>query len=124
MLPQFTPLLAEVTLRELQETRDAHLRSRLLKLVATFEIISENENSEVLALEYVRRRVIPLDYANDARQIAVASVAGAEYLVSWNFTHMVNEDTRRGVAKINHENGHPNIRIVSPLEFGGEYNTI
>lgn len=119
-MPQFDALIPEVSLRELQETRDAHLRSRLLRLVASCGVVMDDTASESLAMEYVNRKIVPAEYLNDARQIAVASVSRADYLVSWNFVHMVNEDTRRAVAQTNRAHGYPEIRIVSPLEFGGD----
>ncbi len=56
---------------------------------------------------------------NDALHIAIATVNGIDILVSWNFVHMVNLNTRTKVNAINLLNDYGEINIVSPYELGG-----
>jgi hypothetical protein len=63
------------------------------------------------------RLVLPEDRAgNDLRHVAVATVAAADALVSWNFRHLVNVRTRRAVHAVNLRFGYPLIEIISPEE--------
>lgn len=80
------------------------------------EAILEDEESRTLFAEYVAARIVPARYRNDLRHVSVATVAGADALVSWNFRHLVNVKTRRAVHAVNVRLGYPMIEIVSPEE--------
>jgi len=54
---------------------------------------------------------------NDARQVAVATIAMMDYLVSWNFRHLVKVKTRRMVNEINLAAGYRTVEIVAPSEL-------
>lgn len=53
----------------------------------------------------------------DALHLAIASVHGLDYLVSWNFKHIVNVRTRRLVNAVNVNNDLRPLEIVAPLEL-------
>ena len=52
----------------------------------------------------------------DARHLAVATAAGMDALVSWNYLDMVNLGRKRVVHSVNIRHGYHMIDIVSPLE--------
>ena len=54
---------------------------------------------------------------NDALHIALATLAKADVLVSWNFRHMVNWRRIRVCNKVNRENGYSAIDIRTPEEI-------
>src|SRR6266436_3094275 len=58
------------------------LSPRMLKLT---------EESEQLAQRYLHAGVIPPKKQDDARHVAIATVAGLEIVVSWNHRHLANE---------------------------------
>jgi predicted nucleic acid-binding protein len=51
---------------------------------------------EDLAVAYLSQRVVPPHYADDARHVAICTVARIDYLVSWNFQHLVNVQREAG----------------------------
>ena len=55
--------------------------------------------------------------ANDALHVALATVAGADVVASWNFKHIVHLDKVRGFNAVNLVEGYPPIDIRSPLEL-------
>jgi hypothetical protein len=69
-----------------------------------------------LANEYVAARVIPVSSRGDARHVAIATLAGSDALVSWNFRHLVNLRRKRLVHSVNIRLGYPLIELVSPEE--------
>ena len=81
-----------------------------------FELALEDEASIVLFAEYEAARIVPVRYRNDLRHVAVATIAGVDALVSWNFRHLVNVRTRRTVHAVNLRLGYPLVEIVSPEE--------
>ena len=52
----------------------------------------------------------------DALHVALASVARADAVVSWNFEHLVQLRRIRGFHAMNVLRGYPLIEIRSPLE--------
>ena len=52
----------------------------------------------------------------DAEHIAIASVAGVDMIVSWNFRHIVHYEKIAGYHAVNMLHGYPCPRIYSPKE--------
>jgi predicted nucleic acid-binding protein len=97
----------------------AGLRRAILEEVREieFELVAEDADSGRLFAEYSAARVVPPRYRNDLRHVAVATVGGVGALVSWNFRHLVNLETRRAVQAMNVRLGYPLLEIVSPEEI-------
>lgn len=59
---------------------------------------------------------IPSMYYDDYH-IAIATVNQMDFLVSWNFRHIVNVKTKQMVNLINLQNGYKTIEIIAPPEL-------
>lgn len=69
-----------------------------------------------LADTYLERGILSPNYRDDARHIAMATVADVDVLVSWNFRHIVHFDKIRQFNAVNLEKGYKPISIYSPRE--------
>jgi len=69
-----------------------------------------------LANEYLRHKVLSATSMEDAQHIAIATVARADVLVSWNYKHVVNFTKVRQFNAVNLEMGYSTIAIYSPRE--------
>jgi hypothetical protein len=100
----------------LQEVSAAPERvRRLMHDTYSFEqILDRSPEAETLARAYLAQRVVPLDYEDDARHVAICTVARIDYLVSWNFRHLVNVRREAGFNAVNVLQGYPPVRIVAP----------
>jgi hypothetical protein len=58
--------------------------------------------------------VVPPDFADDARHVALCSVARIDFLVSWNFKHLANARREAGFNAVNILQGYPPVHIVAP----------
>ncbi len=99
-----------------QEIARAPERVRAL-LRATFapaDILPMTEDALELAGHYLAHKVVPADYTDDARHVAVCSVTRLNYLVSWNFKHLANVRREAGFNAVNILQGYPPVRIVAP----------
>jgi hypothetical protein len=67
-----------------------------------------------LARNYLAQRVVPVGYADDARHVAICTVARIGYLVSWNYKHLANVRRETGFNAVNLLQGYPPVRIVAP----------
>ena len=66
---------------------------------------------------YLAQGVVTPKYADDARHVAACTVARHDYLVSWNFRHLVNVHRSAGFNAVNLLQGWPPVRIVNRLEL-------
>ena len=87
---------------------------------STFEaadVLSITEEIDHLAATYVAQGVVTPKYEDDARHVAACTANRIDFLVSWNFRHMVNVQRETAFNGVNLLNGYPAIRIVNPLEI-------
>ncbi len=111
----FTILVSEALVVEIssaptvvQATFEAH-REHMEALETTAE-------AAALAAAYLAAGVVPAASRVDALHVALASVARADVLVSWNFQHLVQLRRIRGFHAVNVLRGYPLLEIRSPRE--------
>ena len=112
-----TLYISDVVLDEIARGPE-RLRFSLEEIVARIRptVLPESRETLALAEAYVASRVVPPRFRDDARHAAVASVAGLDALVSWNFRHLVNLRRKRLVHSVNLRLGYRLIDLVSPEE--------
>ena len=106
--------LCELELENAPDIVKEHFLS-LDKNQTEFAEITEEINE--LAEEYVKEKVVGQTSIDDCRHIACATINKVDYLVSWNFKHIVNVFRIRGYNAINIKNGHIQLDIRSPKEI-------
>jgi len=106
--------LSELELENAPEIVKEHFLS-LSKSFTEFVEITEEVNK--LANEYVKEKVVGGSCIDDCRHIACATINKVDYLVSWNFKHIVNVFRIRGYNSINIKNGYIQLDIRSPKEI-------
>jgi predicted nucleic acid-binding protein len=83
----------------------------------SIERIKLSEAAAQLADEYIAANVVGRTSRADCQHIAMATLAHADVLISWNFKHIVNLDKIRGYNGINYLSGHSIIEIRTPKEI-------
>ncbi len=81
------------------------------------EYVEVTEEAYVLADKYIEEKVVGKTSLDDCRHIATATINKVDYLVSWNFKHIVNVFRIRGYNSINLRNGYIQLDIRSPKEI-------
>ena len=81
------------------------------------ELLAISREAEELADVYISGDAIGGGNRTDALHIALATLAEADVLVSWNFRHMVNWRRIRAYNEVNRQNGYPAIDIRTPEEI-------
>jgi len=81
------------------------------------EYIKLSPEAIELADKYIEARVVGRTSRADCQHIAIATIAKADILVSWNFKHIVNLDRIRGYNGINYQTGYKMIEIRTPKEI-------
>jgi len=62
------------------------------------------------------KEYIPSKYQEDALHLAFALVLNVDYIVSWNFQHIVKPKTKKAVKIIAIKEGFKEIDIITPEE--------
>jgi hypothetical protein len=105
--------LAEAKIQEApKEVREVHVQFR--KCVHEFVLLTDEAIEWADA--YLRRKILPLNYRDDARHIAMATISGADLLINWNFRHIVHFKNIQKFNAVNIELGYKPIQIYSPRE--------
>lgn len=81
------------------------------------ERTSLDKEAAELANQYIIAKVVGQTSRADCQHIAMATLAKADVLVSWNFKHIVNLDKIRGYNGVNYQLGHHMIEIRTPKEI-------
>jgi len=114
---EFTLLFSTVTQDEL-ESAPEKVKELVLGLKAEWTEFLETTNEAVdLASEYIAEKVVGQSSFADCLHIALATINRADFLVSWNFKHIVNVQRISGYNSINIKNGYKQLDIRSPREF-------
>lgn len=111
--------ISELVEAELGDTIESKKRKELLGLVKGIKVLEVNSEIEMLAQLYIENDVITKEYIDDARHLAIATLNDIGLVISWNFAHLVNHETKKKVKAINLLHGYREIDIESPLELGG-----
>ncbi len=78
------------------------------------ERIVSTEESDELAAHYIVEKVVGESSLFDCKHVALATLAHADVLISWNMKHMVNIDRKHGYNSVNMKLGYPQIEILTP----------
>ena len=119
---EYLVLVSQITLDELLEAPEK-VREVLSSLpegsVRELPVDDETKN---LARAYVDAGALDEAFSEDASHVAVASVAGANLILSWNFRHIVNYTRIQKFNAVNLLNGYKTMDVRSPLEveYGNE----
>ncbi len=73
---------------------DAAAAARRLDVLRGLDVLAVSVEAQMLARRLIEAGALPPSEAEDALHIALATVSGARYLVSWNFAHLVGPDAK------------------------------
>jgi hypothetical protein len=114
---EFKPYTSIVAIDELKKAT-AEKYQKMIGLLGQYDIsvLSNSGEAERLADMYVSKSIIPLKYRTDALHIAIATVNGLNFVVSYNFGHIVKLKTLNMVGLVNVRRDYPQIGLFSPTE--------
>ena len=114
---EFTVLLSTVTQDEL-ENAPTHVQELIRNMKNDFtEFLTISDDAVDLANEYISNKVVGQTSYADCLHIALATIHRADFLISWNFKHIVNVRRIMGYNSINIRNGYKQLEIRSPRDF-------
>lgn len=91
-----------------------------LEILNVFPLLELKPESLLLARALLDKGSLPAKAAEDALHIAVATVHGMDYLLTWNCKHIANAATRNRIEAICREEGYEPPVICTPEELLGD----
>ena len=114
---EFILLFSTVTQDEL-ENAPKQVRELVNHLHADYtEFIETTGEAVELATQYIAEKVVGQTSYADCLHIALATINHADFLVSWNFKHIVNIQKIIGYNAINIKKGYKQLEIRSPRDL-------
>ena len=80
------------------------------------ELVAVDDEVLVLQAAYLAAGILTPRWADDALHVALATVGGADLIVSWNFRHIVHFDKAPRYNAVNRLHGYRELAIHSPSE--------
>ena len=74
---------------------------------------------QTVADRLVANHLPPQKAAADARHVAVATVFGVDYLLTWNCKHIANAETLPRIYRMLRDSGFEPPLVITPEEFSG-----
>ncbi len=118
---RFDIYLSQLTLEEVDKCTEEK-REKLAKHLEeiTFTNLSLTDESISIGKQIIELGILKEKSRDDANHIGVAVANNLDYIISWNFKHMVNIKTVNGVRAITNLRGYKDIDLVTPTYFLGE----
>lgn len=115
----FNIYISEVVLDE-AALGDAEIAAKRLNLLRYFPLLELNDTVKFLASLFLSKSNLPPKAGNDALHIAIATVYGLDYLLTWNCKHIANAQIQRKLSQISIEYGYTPPIICTPFELMGD----
>ena len=96
---------------------DPNAAQRRLEVISSLRVLELLPEVDVLGQKLLDTGAIPRNSEPDAQHIAIATVHGIEYLVSWNHKHIVNENKREHINQVCQAAGFQPATICTPIEL-------
>lgn len=98
---------------------DAEIARRRLEILSGFPLLEVNEAVQDLATQFLTKSNLPPKAADDAIHIAVATIYGLDYLLTWNCKHIANAQIQKKLVQISFDAGYELPTICTPYELMG-----
>ena len=106
---------SDVVIREINNNTPKKLDVLLKYLDAIdYTVVEISENTIKLAEKFIDFGILKQKSFDDCQHIAAAILANCDLIVSWNFKHIVNVKTIRGVKAISTLEGYKDLLIYPP----------
>lgn len=113
---EYDIFLSNLTLEEVRACGEPK-RSKFSAELDLIKFSTIEMSKEILAIadQIISSGILTQKSRSDCRHIGAAVMAGCDCILSWNFKHLVNVNTIRGVRAITNLCGLKPIEIISPM---------
>lgn len=117
----FDVYLSQVTIEEANECSDEK-RQKLGNYLneIKYTVLNLSETAISIGQQIIELGILKEKSRDDANHIGIAVANGMDFVISWNFKHMINIKTVNGVRAITNLGNYKPIDLVTPTYFLGE----
>lgn len=112
----FDVFISELVVQEVSNG-DITAAQRRLEVLANIPLLILTPEAVMLADRLIQEGPLPLKAGADAMHIAIATVNGMDYLLTWNCTHLANAAFRARIEQLCREQGYEPSIICTPQEL-------
>jgi predicted nucleic acid-binding protein len=116
---EFDLYVSELVIQEVR-AGNPQLASSRLEILAHVPVLAVSDEILKLAEDLITKGPIPRKAAGDAAHIAIATVYGCEYLLTWNCRHIANAELHRAIRRVVEQYGYETPSLCTPEELMGE----
>lgn len=119
---EYKVFVSDLVIREITRTPDSAQRERLLAVIrdhslGVLDSTKIADEIQTLAVAYVKSGVFPQKKLEDSLHVALATVSGMDFLLSWNYRHLANVNKEMLVQAVNLRLGYLKTpRMTTPME--------
>ena len=99
---------------------DAAASEKRLQAVENIPLLATSPEAQRLAEDLLAKGAVPANSEEDALHIAIAAAGGIEFLLTWNFKHINNAQTKAFITTVVESHGFACPILCSPEELGSE----
>ena len=96
---------------------DPDAAQRRLMAIDQFSVLKVTDEAAKLAVTYVRELPLPESAGADALHLALATLNGMDYLLTWNCRHIARGSIKRALPIVNAVRGFASPTICTPEEL-------
>ena len=111
--------VSEAVLAEVRKG-DPEAAARRIGATEGLRVLSATHDAQALAKALLKAAAMPAKAAIDAAHVAIATVHGLEFLLTWNCTHIANASMRPRIEAVCRESGFQPPIICTPEELTQE----
>ncbi len=115
----YEPATSNYVLAEL-ELAPRGKRGRMLALLDGIPLVDEPAGIDDVVAYYIEHYLMPADAQGDAAHLALASMLGFEFLLTWNCRHLANANKVKHLRVLNARLGLHVPIVTTPLTLGME----
>lgn len=97
---------------------DVDAAQRRFAAVGDIPALHISDQAAALAKELIDKEAIPANSVEDALHIGIAASSGIDYLLTWNFRHLNNAETKAAIIEVVESHGFVCPVLCSPEELG------
>lgn len=115
----FQLYVSQVVLDEVSRG-DLTIASQRVQLVQSISALSVTRNSISLGKQFLAKTNLPQKAELDTLHIAIATVHGLDYLLTWNCKHIANAKIQKKLAQVANDFGFKLPILCTPYELSGD----
>jgi predicted nucleic acid-binding protein len=102
-----------------EEAKAGHIEAaqKRLNIISQLSWLSANETAKSLAYSFIHQKLLPMKATNDAVHIAIATIHGMDYLMTWNCKHIANAVIQKSLRRLIEAEGYEMPVICTPEEL-------